>query len=69
MNLPLELLLNNEKNIYELTCVMIKRAKQLEKIKRTDDEDKISILAIEEILEESIEYIIDDSSQNIIGNI
>jgi len=59
MILPLELLINYEGNIYELTCAAIRRAVQLTV---TGDEDiqknegKVVSLAIKQILTKRVEY-------------
>lgn len=59
MILPLELLINYNGNIYELTCAAIRRAVQLTV---TGDEDveknegKIVSLAIKQILTKRVEY-------------
>lgn len=59
MNIPLDLLVDKETNVYELTCVAIKRA---ERITRTGDEEielyngKIVSTSIAQVLEERVEY-------------
>ncbi|TFG60061.1 MAG: DNA-directed RNA polymerase subunit omega [Spirochaetales bacterium] len=59
MILPLELLINHDGNIYELTCASIRRAVQLtltgdEEIEK--NEGKVVSLAIKQVLTKRVEY-------------
>ncbi len=59
MSIPLATLEDNKKNVYELTCAAIKRAKQ---IAITGDEaledstNKITSVSLDQILTEKTEY-------------
>jgi len=63
MILPLDLLIKNQGNMYELTCAAIKRAIQ---INLAGDEEldpnngKIVSLAIKQILTKKVEYRLED---------
>jgi len=59
MLIPLDKLLERNKNIYELTCAGIKRASQLTITGERDfgsEETKIVPMALRQILTEKIEY-------------
>ncbi len=62
MILPLDLLVDNEENTYELTCAAIKRANQ---ITLTGDEEvvknngKIVSTAIKQVLTKKVQYRLD----------
>ncbi len=61
LTLDLEKLVDNDKNVYELTCVAIKRASQVandpdyvEKLE--EHHDKITIDALNQVLNNEVEY-------------
>lgn len=59
MNIPLDLLVSNQNNIYELTCASIRRALQ---VTVTGDEElekagsKVVSTAIRQVLTKKVEY-------------
>ncbi|MCL2294513.1 MAG: DNA-directed RNA polymerase subunit omega [Spirochaetes bacterium] len=59
MLIPLDKLLERNKNIYELTCASIKRASQLTLTGEREtgiDESKVVPMALKQILIEKVEY-------------
>lgn len=59
MSIPLDLLIDETENIYELTCAMIKRAMQLTMAGHEDLEDgqaKVVSTAISQLLTKKVEY-------------
>ena len=63
MNLPLDLLIRNMDNVYELTCASIRRASQIT-IAGDDDvmenNGKVVTTAIKQILTKRVEYRLED---------
>jgi DNA-directed RNA polymerase subunit omega len=63
MIIPLDLLIGNEDNVYELTCASIRRAVQ---ITMTGDEEieknngKVVSTAIKQVLTKKVEYRLED---------
>jgi DNA-directed RNA polymerase subunit omega len=62
MTIPLDLLLDREGNVYEMTCASVRRAAQLTV---TGDEEiesggKVVSLAIKQILTDTVEYRIEE---------
>jgi DNA-directed RNA polymerase subunit omega len=63
MSIPLEKLITNDENVYELTCAAIKRATQLtitgdEEVERNNG--KVVPTAIAQILNKKVEYRIEE---------
>ncbi|MCF0261785.1 MAG: hypothetical protein HUK23_02610 [Sphaerochaetaceae bacterium] len=61
MSIPLDKLLDNDSNVYELTCVAIKEANIMASKKETEEEiennhDKIVSVALSKVLNDEIEY-------------
>ena len=59
MKLPLNLLIKNQENMYEVTCAAIRRAVQINLAgdeELDDKKDKIVSLAIKQILTSKVEY-------------
>lgn len=71
MPIPLDKLIAEDRNIYQVTTAVIRRAHQLGEIRRafsanehgsvTEEGDKVVSRAIEEILEEEVQYRIGES--------
>lgn len=70
MSIPLDLLLQEQRNMYEVTAAMIRRAHQVGEIRRAfsvnehgavnEDGDKVVSQAIQEILTEEVRFEIGD---------
>ena len=68
MPIPLDLLISESSNMYELTCASIRRAKQLADIQRVYDQsttedaegEKVVSEAIREILTRDVQYQIEE---------
>ena len=61
LSIPLDKLLDNDSNVYELTCVAIKEANIMASKKETEEEiennhDKIVSVALSKVLNDEIEY-------------
>lgn len=60
MSIPLDILINKDKNAYTMTCAIIKRADQLttsgEDIEMADKGKKVVTESIDQILNEKVEY-------------
>ncbi len=61
MTIDLEKLIDNEKNVYELTCVAIKRAGQValdeEYVEKLEEkQEKITSEALNQVLNNEVEY-------------
>lgn len=64
MIIPLDLLVEDQGNMYQLTCAVIKRAVQIniagdEELK--DNKGKVVSTALKQILTKKVEYQLDDS--------
>jgi DNA-directed RNA polymerase subunit omega len=67
MPIPLDLLINESDNMYEVTCAAIRRARQLADIARvyeesgeTEEGEKVVSEAIREILTRDVQYQIEE---------
>ncbi len=60
MSIPLDLLVNKERNSYEMTCVAIKNAEKITKIgeelELVEQGDKVVSASLAQVLTDSIQY-------------